>query len=239
MNPVTDEVPDAPVVTDEAEFLQQQVPLAGAHLVELGCGKAELARRLLERGQVARISAFEVDARQHAANLASAHPPALRFLEGGADDIALPDASADVVIMLKSLHHVPVDRLDRALREIRRVLRPGGWLYVSEPVYAGAFNELIRLFNDEGDVRLAAYAALQRAAQAGVLHWHGEQVFATPLAFRDFDDFSARVIHVTYLDHRLDAALEGEVRRRFDAHLGADGARFTRQLRINLLRRPD
>lgn len=238
MNAVTEEAPDAELVADEAEYLQRRVPLAGAHLVELGCGKAELARRLLARGLVARVTAFEVDARQHAANLAAAHPPALQFLYGGADDIALPDESADAVVMLKSLHHVPMDRLDRALQEIRRVLRPGGWLYVSEPVYAGAFNDLVRLFHDEGAVRLAAYAALQRAAQAGVLQWTAESNFATPLAFSDFDDFVDRVVRVTHSDIRLPDEVEQEVRRRFAAHLGEGGARFVRQMRVNLLRRP-
>ncbi|MFC0708482.1 class I SAM-dependent methyltransferase [Azorhizophilus paspali] len=29
--------------------------------------------------------------------------------------------------MFKSLHHVPVGDMDGALREIRRVLRPGAW----------------------------------------------------------------------------------------------------------------
>jgi hypothetical protein len=63
------------LVTDEIDFLRQLVPLAGARLVELGCGKADLARKLLARGMVASVDAFEVDERQHAANLASAHPP--------------------------------------------------------------------------------------------------------------------------------------------------------------------
>ena len=55
----------------------------------------------------------------------------------------------------------------QALGEVARVLRPGGHLYVSEPVYGGAFNEVIRVFNDEGVVRAAAQAALDDALGAG------------------------------------------------------------------------
>ena len=42
-----------------------------------------------------------------------------------------PTAAADVVISLDVLQHVPLDGGDlTALREMRRVLRPGGWLFV-------------------------------------------------------------------------------------------------------------
>jgi SAM-dependent methyltransferase len=50
-----------------------------------------------------------------------------------ASALALPyaTASADVVISLDVLQHVPLDGGDVvALREMRRVLKPGGWLFV-------------------------------------------------------------------------------------------------------------
>ncbi len=72
----------------------------------------------------------------------------------------------DLALMHKSLHHVPLTAMDQALAEVARVLRPGGYLYVSEPVYAGPLNEIVRLYNDEGVVRAAAQAALDRALSA-------------------------------------------------------------------------
>ena len=50
-----------------------------------------------------------------------------------------------------------------SLGEVARVLRRGGHLYVSEPVFDGALNEVVRVFNDEGVVRAAAQAALDAA----------------------------------------------------------------------------
>lgn len=232
-------VPTTELVADEVEFLRRHVPIAGAHVVELGCGKADLARRLVERGLAASVTAFEVDERRHAANLVSDRPVALRFMYGSADEIPLPDETCDVVIMLKSLHHVPIDRMDRAMEEIRRVLVPGGWLYVSEPVYAGDFNDIVKLFHDEGAVRAAAYESMRRAAANGVLVWVDELVFDTPLHFRNFDDFLERIVRVTHSDIQLCGALLGEVERQFNRHMTGDGARFVRQMRVNLLRRGD
>lgn len=227
----------APFVTDEVEFLRGLLPVAGARVVELGCGKGAFARTLLQRGVAAFVAALEVDTLQHQANLAAPPLAGLRFELAGAQAIPLPDASSDLAIMLKSLHHVPMPALDSALREVARVLVPGGWLYVSEPVYAGEFNELVRLFHDEGEVRAAAYAALKRAAASGVLHWERELVFDTPLHFPDFDDFAKRLMHVTHSDIELDESLLNEVRTRFQRHAGPDGARFVRQMRVNILRR--
>ena len=68
----------------------------------------------------------------------------LTFVAAGAQAIPFEAGRFDLALMLKSLHHVPLDLLDRALAEVHRVLRPGGLLYVSEPVFAGALNEVMR-----------------------------------------------------------------------------------------------
>lgn len=225
-------------VTDEAAFMAQHLRLRSSRLVELGCGGAELARRLLAHHGVAEVTGFEVDERQHAANVAAAPIPGLRFAAGGAERIPLPDASCHGVMMLKSLHHVPVPLMDQAMREIARVLVPGGWVYVSEPVYAGEFNELVKRFHDEGEVRAAAYAALHRAAEHRLLSWDREVVFKAPLHFSDYEDFHRRIVQVTHSDHHLPAELTRELREHFERHVGADGAHFVREMRVNFLSRP-
>ena len=50
-------------------------------------------------------------------------------------DIALPDASVDVLLTPHVLEHVP--DTDRALREIHRVLTPGGTMYLQVPLQQG------------------------------------------------------------------------------------------------------
>ena len=226
------------LVADELELLRRLVPLAGARVADIGCGDAALSRRLLAPGMAASVAAIEVDRAQHAKNLAAPPVAGLAFHLAPADALPFADASFEAALMLKSLHHVPVARMDAALAEVARVLAPGGLLYVSEPVFAGPLNEVMRVFHDEEAVRAAALEALHRAAARGVLEAVEERHFDTPIAFRDFDDFAARMMRVTHTDLAPDAATVAEARRRFEAHLGPGGPRFARPIRGNLMRRP-
>lgn len=225
-----------PLVDDELAVLAELVPLAGQHIVELGCGAAALARSLLERHPGSALTGLEVDERQHAKNIASPQER-LRFVAGVAEDIPLPDASFDLALMLKSLHHVPMASMARALGEVARVLRPGGHLYVSEPVFDGPLNEVMRLFNDEGAVRAAAQAALDAALQTGAWMQTAERRFQMPVRFASFADFEQRIMRPTFADHRLDDAKVAAVRSAFEPHTGPDGAHFLRPMHVRLLRR--
>jgi ubiquinone/menaquinone biosynthesis C-methylase UbiE len=223
------------LVDDELNVLSELVPLDAQAIVELGCGNAALVRTLLARHPHCRVIALEVDERQHAKNLA-APLPGLQFVAAGAQAIPFADASFDLALMLKSLHHVPLPLMEQALGEAARVVRAGGHLYVSEPVYAGALNELIRLFNDEGVVRAAAQAALDAALRTGAWVQVAERRFDMPVQFSDFADFEQRLMRPTFADHRIDEAKLAVVRAAFEPHhAGAAGARFTRPMHLRLL----
>ena len=222
---------------NEYDVIAGELRLAGARLLELGCGKAEKTRSIAERGQVAEIVAMEVDAIQHARNLEITDLPNVRFAHGAAEAIPEPDATFDIVMMFKSLHHVPVENMARAMAEIRRVLKPGGIAWISEPVYAGEFNEILRLFHDEREVRAAAFAAVKQAVEAGGFALVGQRFFSTPGHFDSFEQFEERIIRVTHSDHRLSPELLAQVREKFSAHLTAQGANFRNPLRVDILRK--
>lgn len=222
----------------ESTVYEALLSLAHARVLELGCGRAEATRAIAGRHPDARITAMEVDKVQHAINVANRDLPNVEYVEGGAQAIPAPDASFDVVLMFKSLHHVPGDLLDAAIGEVRRVLVPGGLAYVSEPVFAGAYNDIIRIFHDEERVRRAAFEALQRAVVSGSFELVCERFFLAPVKFASFDEFEQRVIGVTHTQHRLTAQQYEAVRAAFAKHAGPGGARFGQPIRVDLLRKP-
>ncbi|MDR9436782.1 MAG: class I SAM-dependent methyltransferase [Thiohalophilus sp.] len=222
----------------EAEIYQRLLRLDNSDIVELGCGRADITRDIASGGSGRRVFAFEVDEVAHHANLQLTDLPNVTFGLAGAESIPLDDASVDVVLMFKSLHHVPPELMEPAMHEIHRVLKPGGQLYVSEPIFAGDFNEILRLFHDEQQVREAAFNTLQQAVEAGRFELVEETFFNAPMHFEDFADFDNKVINATHTEHRLDEALYQQVKARFAAHQGEDGARFEMPIRVDLLRRP-
>ena len=121
--------------------------------------------------------------------------------------------------------------------EIRRVLKPGGLAYISEPVFAGDFNEILRLFHDEQKVREAAFDALVKAVDDGLFGLVEEVFFNSPMRFENFAEFEENTIRATHSFHTLDDALYDLVKQRFEQHVGADGAQFWMPMRVDLLQK--
>jgi SAM-dependent methyltransferase len=237
MNQTNADPDQLPIVRDELDVLDELAPLAEQRIIELGCGDARLARALLLRHVGSQVLGLEVDAVQHTKNVSSPQERLL-FVAGSAEAVPFPDAVFDGAMMLKSLHHVPLDGMDAAVAEVARVVKPGGWFYVSEPIFGGALNEIVRLYNDENTVRRAAQAALDRALAAGT-HWEaaGERRFAQPVHFKDRTDFEQRMLYPSFADHHITPALVARVRAAFEPHCGPDGAHFVRPMHVRLLRR--
>lgn len=232
---------DTPLYS-ELDLIAELLPINGSQVLELGCGNAAKTQAIARRFEPACIEAAEVDGLAQAANR-KAQPSwdvaeNIRLVDYGAEAIEKPDASVDLVLMFKSLHHVPSDCLDKAMGEIRRVLKPGGLAYISEPVFAGDLNEVIRLFHDEERVRTAAFAALCHAVEDGQLELVEQRFFRAPVQFESFSQFANGIIHATHSSHQLSPALLAEVEARFDDFFQSNQGRFETPNRVDLLRRP-
>mgnify|MGYP001822645355 FL=1 len=224
-------------VCDELQVISELLPLGGARLLELGCGAAEKTRQIVDHSDVREIVAAEVDQIQHQKNLALDDLPKVSFRSFGAEAVDEPDNSFDCVLMFKSLHHVPVPMMDTALAEIARVLKPGGLAYISEPVFEGDFNEIIRLFHDESLVRQEAFEAVQRAVAGGALELADERFFRNRIKLQSFSQFEQGILNVTHTDHDVTPELLEQVRAKFESYRGPDGYVFEIPNRVDLLRK--
>ncbi|MCP4492679.1 MAG: class I SAM-dependent methyltransferase [Gammaproteobacteria bacterium] len=223
----------------EHEFFEQLLSLDNKNILELGCGKADITRMIATTGINRSIIATEVDEVQHNSNLQINDLPNVSFMFAGSESIPLADSSIDVVFMFKSLHHVPLELMDKALMETRRVLKPGGLAYISEPVFEGKFNDILQLFHNEEVVREAAFAALKRAVSSEQFTLEDEIFFNTRAKFNSFDEFEQNVINVTHTDHSLSTELQQQVKSMFMLSMSDAGASFLNPVRVDLLRKGD
>ncbi|MDX2419108.1 MAG: methyltransferase domain-containing protein [Xanthomonadales bacterium] len=228
-----------PIVVNclEAEVYNRMLSLDNKHILELGCGTAQKTRDIATSGVNRKITALEVDVTAHQKNLQIDDLPNVEFALAGAQQIPLDNESVDIVMMFKSLHHVPPELMDASLGEINRVLKPGGLAYISEPVFSGDFNDILRLFNDEQKVRETAFNTLKKAVEDGMFHLVEETFFHTPKRYRDFAEFENTIINASYCDHRLDDKLFDQVKQQFEQHLGDNGANFLTPVRVDLLQK--
>ncbi len=221
----------------ESEIYNRLLSLDGKHILELGCGSADITRNIATSGADRKVTALEVDEIAHEKNLQITDLPNVTFALSGAQEIPLQDESVDVVFMFKSLHHVPLELMEPSMREIRRVLKPGGLAYISEPVFAGDFNEILRLFHDEKKVRVAAFNTVKKAVDDGLFSLVEETFFNSPMKFENFAEFEDNTIKATHSNHALDEELYALVKQRFEKHVGTDGAHFLMPIRIDLLQK--
>jgi len=97
------------------------VPPGAVRVADVGAGTGKLTGPLLALGL--EVAAVEPDPAMLAV-LRREHPAAVPFL-AGAGALPLPHASVDAVLAGQAWHWFPHER---AVAEVRRVLRPGGWL---------------------------------------------------------------------------------------------------------------
>lgn len=153
-------------VSTDLAMLERLVHLHGREVVDIGCGAGALARALAGAG--ARVVALEVSDEQLAPALAGDSGSGVRYVVGRAQALPLEDAAVDIALFMRTLHHVPVKDMTQALQEARRVVRPGGTVYVAEPLSEGDFWALTSMIEDEFEARQAAQSALAQAIDVGL-----------------------------------------------------------------------
>jgi ubiquinone/menaquinone biosynthesis C-methylase UbiE len=220
----------------ELDIMERLLPFEGIRGIELGCGTAWLTRELARRHPDCTFVATEVDEIQHRNNQASSVSN-VEFRLEGAQSIAEPDESVDAVWMLKSLHHVPVDLMGKAMDEIARVLKPGGYAYFSEPVYRGEFNALMSLIHDEKMVREQAFSAICALADRRDMVLQQQLFLNVPGRYESWEQFESRFLKVTHTKLNIDRERYEQVKQLFLSHLGVDGAHFLKPHRIDLLQK--
>jgi len=106
------------------EAIDWLLPVSGSDVLEvldLGAGTGKLTTRLVERG----LDVVAVDPIPEMLELLSSSLPDTPAMLGTAEEIPLPDDSVDAVLVAQAWHWFDPER---AVKEVARVLRPGGRL---------------------------------------------------------------------------------------------------------------
>ncbi|MFI7663896.1 methyltransferase domain-containing protein [Nocardia sp. NPDC049526] len=105
----------------------------GDHVVDIGCGPGQLVRALADRvGPAGRVIGIDPSREMIDYATGRAGSANCRFEVGAAQSLNLPDGSIDVVTSTFVMHHIPEAHRTAALKQMFRVLRPGGRLLLAD-----------------------------------------------------------------------------------------------------------
>ncbi len=162
----------------------------GHTVVDVGCGAGGFLRWMTGRG----ITTIGVEC----GDIMLAEAQRLNsgdVREGVGQNLPVPDETADAVTFMASLHHIPANDMVASLQEAARVLRPGGKIYVAEPIADGPSYAVGRLVDDEAEVRAVAQAVLADCSRAG-LKIVNEGRYVDEYVYRDVNAFGKIMVGI-------------------------------------------
>jgi SAM-dependent methyltransferase len=133
-DPIADEYAETYFNELEHKPLDRQLLDKFAGLVEglgpvcdLGCGPGQIARYLKDKG----LPAIGLDLSANLVEKARQLNPDIEFIQGDMTALVAEDESWGGIAAFYSIIHIPHDQVADTLRELRRVLVPGGWLLLA------------------------------------------------------------------------------------------------------------
>ena len=119
---------------EERLFARYGLP-AECRIADIGCGSGEITSRLALAYPHATLIGIDILASSvaYASRRHAALAPRLRFAQGDAFALALETDAFDLVVCRHMTQSIPEP--EKALAELRRICKPGGWLHVLSEDY--------------------------------------------------------------------------------------------------------
>jgi ubiquinone/menaquinone biosynthesis C-methylase UbiE len=169
----------------------------GLRWLDVGCGNGAFTEVLIARCAPAAVAAIDPSNGQLAYARARPGAKLAQFQEGDAQQLPFGEATYDIAVMALVISFIP-DPL-KAVTEMARVVRPGGWIATYmwdrpgggtpvEPIYVAAKSLGMDLPSPPGVEISRAHAMRDLWKKAGLTSIE-KRVIRVPVVYADFDDF--------------------------------------------------
>ncbi len=197
-------------------------PLAGSRILDIGCGSGHLCRALARRQSLP----TGIDVSGAVLTRARVLCPDLDLVQCSAENLPFEDGSFDGAVMMNSLHHVPKDAMERALREALRCIGRECRLLILEPEAAGPWFEIMQPLDDETEVRAWALEAIDRFCRWQPHIERRQFTYETSDAVSNVDQLIGKAVEVDQRRKKKADRLRSEIDRRLHLHAVPSGQGF-------------
>ncbi|MGM0417266.1 MAG: class I SAM-dependent methyltransferase [Thermodesulfobacteriota bacterium] len=156
------------------------------YFLDIGCGDGDLTAKISEKCRF--TAGIEPDFKKisHTNKKSS---DKLFFLVNTGTELSFNDSSFDMVLFCQSLHHIPSDMQNYALKEADRVLKKNGIMLIIEPLYnTGLYGELVALLNNEKELKANALKETKKLEKQSYTPVFEKQL-KIDFLINGFDDF--------------------------------------------------
>ncbi|MGB0843172.1 MAG: class I SAM-dependent methyltransferase [Alphaproteobacteria bacterium] len=180
-----------------------------ASTLDIGCGQGKFADKLACLG----FRSFGLEPQANLAKMTTENGASV--LKGFGENLPFENAHFDLVMFGHSLHHVPLNKLNAALQEALRVLKPDGNLIVTEPLSVGPFYTVMQPVDDEAPLYRAVEKELTSLVASNQINHKGRTYTQANPSYQTFKQLKDVLVGVT--PERGNAPTEDwvELERRF------------------------
>ena len=173
------------------EAIIKSIDLPGKRVLDVGCGEGEITRALVKAG--AYVVGLDPNPAQIQYVLENDPDAGEVYVQAPGQSLPFYNESFDSVVYNNALHLIPSDQQLQALEEAVRILKPGGFLYIANPLAQGPSHELKKAIGDEIYVQPSLTKAIVSIKEK-LCYEEKEFVYAKMFAMSDYEHYRSRSI---------------------------------------------
>ena len=173
------------------EAIIKSISMPGKRVLDVGCGEGEITRALTKAG----ACAIGVDPNPAQIQYVISNEPDTGeiYVQAPGQDLPFICETFDAVVYNNALHLIPGNLQLQALEEAVRVLKPGSFLYIANPLAEGPSYELKKAVGDDVYVQTSLTKAIISIKQE-LCYEEKEFVYAKMFVMKDFETYRDRAI---------------------------------------------
>lgn len=125
--------------------------IEGGTVLEIGCGNGAGAKTIKKYFSPKKIIASDLDPRMISCAKRYVHDTSIIFEVADAAKLPYKNNSFDAVFDYLAIHHIPAPEWQKSLKEIERVLKPGGLVFIWDTaieLFNTLWGRVLRIFTD-------------------------------------------------------------------------------------------